>query len=180
MPSQWLTCLGIQPSIITVVGRWCIFFFLIQSFTFVNNNGNWTTGTFQALQTKIRKWISSTTSACGAVKCIRTCSFIQYFISLGHLHNRPAAAQERDLICAENRHRVTLVESADLGWHSSGSRCGSGIEERRAGRVREWNLRLVTWMASQPREGLHLHWVWVSFSFPCSFVARPEELEFCR
>lgn len=127
MPSQWLICLGIKPSIITAVGRWCIFFFLIQSFTFVNNNGNWTTGTYQALQTILRVFRNEFPQQFLPLEYLNvywlTVLFIQYFTYVCYLFNQLQPPRDRDLIYAYSRHIVIPVEwikyLEELGWHTS-------------------------------------------------------------
>ena len=173
MPSQWLICLGIKPSIITLVGRWCFFFsFLIQSFTFVNNNGNWTTGTHQALQTVLRVFRDEFPQQPVPLEDLNVywlaVWFIQYFTSVCYPLILGTDAQEQGPYpCAWWAHSNTCWISKIFRqtwmcvWHT---RYGSGTQQRRVRKVRKWNLRHVTWVDSQTGERLHIRWIRISFS----------------
>lgn len=74
------------------------FFFLIQSFTFVNNNGDWTTGTYQALQAVLRVFSNEFPQQFLPLEYLNVywpaVWFIQYFPSVCYLLNLDVAAQE--------------------------------------------------------------------------------------
>ena len=155
-------------------GRQMVFFFsfLIQSFTFVNNNGNWTTGTHQALQTVLRVFRDEFPQQPVPLEDLNVywlaVWFIQYFTSVCYPLILGTDAQEQGPYpCAWWAHSNTWWISKIFRqtwmcvWHT---RYGSGTQQRRVRKVRKWNLRHVTWVDSQTGERMHIRWIRISFS----------------
>lgn len=148
------------------------FFFLIQSVTFVNNNGNWTTGTYQALQTVLGilgNEFPQQFLPFGVFKCMLTCRIIYSIFHIcglssqsGYSHPGVGTLSGR-MVAHSGACQVNKKCLGELGWHASlvpDTDLVLSREEQEGSGSGIWGMALE-WIPTL--EGLRMHWIQISF-----------------